>query len=71
MYIGDDFDPKTLTKKTLMKYTSKKLSEILEKLGVEKEVPVTVRGKLVKKHVEKINKVEKLNLIFAQLTNMT
>ena len=69
-YIADDFDPKTITKKELLKYTSKKLNDLLEKLGVAKEVPVTIRGKLVKKHTDKINKVEKIKLIHAQLPNM-
>ena len=52
-YIGDDFDPKTITKKQLTQYTSKTSSEILEKLGVDKEAPVTVKGQLVKKRIEK------------------
>ena len=67
IYIGDDFDPKTITMKELKKYTSKKLSAILEKVGVDKEIPINVKGQLVKKRIEKINKTEKLNLIRMRL----
>ena len=66
-YIADDIDPKTITLKELKKYTSKKLSALLEKVGVDKEPPINVKGQLVKKRIEKINKAEKLNLIRMRL----
>ena len=66
-YIGEEIDLANRSKGYWSKLDKHMLDTAIEQLGLPKEVTVNVKGEFVKKRVDKINKKDKLEMIYKKL----
>ena len=66
-YIGEEIDLANRSKVYWSKLNKDMLDTAIEQLGLPKEVTVNVKGEFVKKRVDKINKKDKLEMIYKKL----
>ena len=66
-YIGEAIDLANRRKGYWSKMNKDMLDTAIEQLGLPKEVTVNVKGEFVKKRVDKINKKDKLEMIYKKL----